>query len=632
MSCHGVASLRCLGRPSRARPQRGSRYLNTSRRQRVTDLWSPRPKVEPDGSHPRNATNLLVDAGYIRQAYAGIFHLLPLGLRVLNKVERLIDKHMQSVGASKVSLSAISSQKLWDQSGRLANGSEMFKFEDRGKLKWLLAPTHEEEITTLLKTEIINDQHLPVRLYQVGRKYRDEQRPRGGLLRGREFIMKDLYTFDATPEDAEQTYQVIRQAYRNLFSELAVPFIEARADSGNMGGSLSHEFHFPNDSGEDTLLTCDICDHSRNEEFVTATHRTVKEIESSGETIQTGTALPVEVRDYISSNSSTLIRVIRPTDPATEHPYASTDLNTFAIKESVEDVTDVHTGVEEHQAVQMFEEHLRKYNKKDDEASQLVYLIDKRVTEEQVHARTQQDLKQFDGRNTRRFIVQSANNAEVPINLISARDGDSCPSCSEGKLQVHKAIEIGHTFHLGTRYSSKLGLNLLPKHKGGQRIPVEMGCHGIGVTRLLAASVSCLSDPGQEEIRWPRAIAPYDVIICTGSNKPEALEAAHQLYDVLTQSASAVPGVETLDVVLDDRTDRNYAKKLKEANFIGYSVIIMLGKSLEKGAAHVICPSSGVEEDRPLNEVPDMVHAILKELSSSPAEGLAELEAPIGSV
>lgn len=550
----------------------------------------------------------------------------------MNKVERLIDKHMQSVDASKVSLSAISSQKLWDQSGRLATGSEMFKFEDRGKSKWLLAPTHEEEITTLLKNEIINDQHLPVRLYQIGRKYRDEQRPRGGLLRGREFIMKDLYTFDASPEDAEKTYQLIRQAYRNLFAELAVPFLEARADSGNMGGSLSHEFHFPNDSGEDTVITCDICDYSRNEEFVTSTHRMVKEIENSGEDIRADTALPVEVRDYISADGSTLTRVLLPIDRETNHPYPYTDINTFAVKESMEDVSDVHTGIEEHQAVQMFEEHIRKHNKRDDEVSQLVYLVDKRVTEEQIRTRTQQDLEHFDGKHTRRFVVQSADGAEVPINLISARDGDPCPSCSEGKLQVHKAIEIGHTFHLGTRYSSRLGLNLLPKHKGGQRIPVEMGCHGIGVTRLLAASVSCLSDPGQEEIRWPRAIAPYDVIICTGSNKYETTQAAHQLYDVLTQSKPVAPNGQTLDVVLDDRADRSYAKKVKEASFIGYPVIVMLGKSLEKGAAHVICPSSGVEEDRALDEIPDMIRALLKDLSQASPEGLAELEPSSGSI
>ena len=278
MNCHVSSRVSRIGLVVPFRQPCSHRPVSTATRQRVASIWSPRPKVESDGTGPRNATSLLVDAGYIRQAYAGVYQLLPLGLRVLTKLEALIDKHMQSVGASKVSLSAISSQALWQASGRLSNGSEMFKFKDRTGSKWLLAPTHEEEITTLLKNEIIAEQHLPVRLYQIGRKYRDEQRPRGGLMRGREFIMKDLYTFDSTPEHAAETYRDVRHAYRNFFTELAVPFVEARADSGNMGGNLSHEFHFPDDTGEDTVITCDSCGHARNEEFVPPTQRLVSDI------------------------------------------------------------------------------------------------------------------------------------------------------------------------------------------------------------------------------------------------------------------------------------------------------------------------------------------------------------------
>ncbi|ETN42068.1 proline-tRNA ligase [Cyphellophora europaea CBS 101466] len=527
---------------------------------------------------------------------------------------------MQSVGASKLSLSSISSQKLWEQSGRLTKGSEIFKFEDRAKAKWLLTPTHEEEITTLLKSEIFNEQHLPIRLYQIGRKYRDEQRPRGGLLRGREFLMKDLYTFDATPAHAKETYQIIRQAYSNLFEELGVSFFEVRALSGDMGGNLSHEFHIPSKVGEDTVIICNECDHSRNEEFVSVTNRTIKEVHSSDEALKTPPAISVDVRDYVNANGSTLARVILPMDPHTTHPYASTELNTFAVKEAMEDFGDIHTGIEEHKAVQMFEQHVRT-KATDENAAQLVYVVDKRVTEEQIRHRTQQDMKEFGGSQTRRFVVQSDGEGPVSIDLISARTGDACPECKTGTLHVHKAIEIGHTFHLGTRYSAKLGLNLLPKHKGGERVPVEMGCHGIGVTRLLAAAVASKveEDAGDsDDILWPRTIAPYDVVICTVSKKPESLEAAHQLYDRLVapsvvQSQPHLPSA-PLDVVLDDRQDQNYRRKLREATFIGYPIIVALGKSLEKGAAEIICPSFGHRQDVPLEGVPAAVTGLVQDL------------------
>jgi prolyl-tRNA synthetase len=607
------------------------RDVSTATRQRITDLWSPRAKVDVEGSSPRNATSLLIDAGYIRQAYAGVYQLLPLGLRVLTKLEALIDKHMLSVGASKVSLSAFSSQELWEASGRLANGSEMFKFKDRGGSKWLLAPTHEEEITTLLRNEIIDEKHLPVRLYQIGRKYRDEQRPRGGLLRGREFIMKDLYTFDSTPENAAETYQAIRQAYRNFFNELAVPFVEARADSGNMGGDLSHEFHFPDRSGEDTIITCDTCGHSRNEEFVPVSQRTVSDANdprsrqsfSTARPAETGEFAtgvdPVQVRDYVSMDDSTLVRVILPVDTANGLPYTSSDINTFAVKEAMSDVTEVNTGVEEYQAVQKFEEHLRRH-KKDNEESRLVYLVDKRVTTDQVSTRLQHDAKQFEDLHHRRLIVQSVDGTETPINIISMRNGDPCPGCGND-LRVQKAIEIGHTFHLGTRYSSKLDLALLPKHKGGERVPVEMGCHGIGVTRLLAASVSCLSGESKEKIIWPRAIAPYDAVICVVSAKPEVVGIADQLYDSLAtgpvEGGTAATGA--LDVALDDRAGRNYGKKITEAQLLGYTMTIMLGNfTAEKQLARLHCPPLNIEEDVPLENVVEKTKECMFRLQRSP--------------
>lgn len=617
MKCHAINSLRRSSRAHRFGSQHGCKSISTVHRQRVTDLWRPSRTRAPDGPDPRSVTTALIDAGYVRQASAGIFHLLPLGLRVLSKLERLIDKHMQSLGASKLSLASISKQSLWETSGRLANNAEMFKFGDRSGTKLLLAPTHEEEITTLLVNEIWHDNHLPLRLYQIGRKYRDEQRPRGGLLRGREFVMKDLYTFDATPQHAAETYQAVRQAYRNFFSELAVPFIEARADSGNMGGDLSHEFHFPHETGEDTVITCDNCGFSRNEEFVAATQSTVKHVEGADQASEPPTSSPVGVRDYISYDRATLTRIILPINETTGQPYASTDINTFAVKEAMSEMTDVNTGVEEYRAVRMFEERIKNH-KQDQELSQLVYLVDSRVTSEQLKARTQQDMTHFQELHSRRFVVQSASDAAMPINLISTRDGDPCPDCLEA-VRVRKAIEIGHTFHLGTRYSSALNLTLLPSHKKAERKAVEMGCHGIGVTRLLAASVSCLSDVTKDEINWPRAIAPYDVVICDAIRPGQGTDTMHRLYDELVghTTADLVQGTEPLDVVLDDRANRNYLQKLQEAKTLGPSVIVMLGGVRQRRGIQVLCPRLAIEEDLPQEAVAARVRSLIAELSKA---------------
>lgn len=238
-------------------------------RNRLSNVFVPTQRRPADLSGPENGHDLLIRAGFLRQAYSGIFHLLPLGLRVQNKIERLIDKHMLRLGASKVSLSTISSEELWQRSRRLDKGrtSELLRFADRKGAKYLLSPTHEEEITTIIANAVHSYKELPLRLYQVSRKYRDEPRPRQGLLRGREFLMKDLYTFDVTEDAARQTYEEVREAYVAFLEELKLPFLVARADSGNMGGTLSHEYHFASPQGEDTIINCDKCELSMNEEL-----------------------------------------------------------------------------------------------------------------------------------------------------------------------------------------------------------------------------------------------------------------------------------------------------------------------------------------------------------------------------
>ncbi|KPI35127.1 Proline--tRNA ligase [Cyphellophora attinorum] len=641
MNLHGSVVRAFRGQCSKwqAFGNRSQHSLTPDHRERLSQLWVPHvasQKWEPGAKEPRDATTLLEDAGYIRKAYSGIYQYLPLGVKVLDKIERLIDHHMRSVGASKLSLSSFSSEKKWATSGRLANSTEIFQFQDRNKSKWLLAPTHEEEICTLLHSRINLHGQLPVRLYQIGRKYRDEQRPRGGLLRGREFIMKDLYTFDTSAEAAKDTYELVREAYNNFFADLGIPYLEARADSGNMGGNLSHEFHLPHHSGEDDVITCSSCGENRNEEFVPPTSRMIEYVKAPDFLAQDSTVSPSKVRDYISVKNDILIRVLIPSQASEGESIASADVNPYAVKEAMDDIAEVNTGLEEHQVMQKFEDYRGKGKR-----GRVAYLVDKRVTAEQLRMRIQQDLKNYGGENTQRLIVRTLQNEgpdgaahdsnalsgsiRRPIDLLKLKEGDECPHCLEGKVEVHKAIEIGHTFHLGTGYTSLLGPKKPIPHPGPREhmtTPLEMGCHGIGVSRLMAAAAACLSP--KDAIQWPKIIAPYTVLVGDAVEKTAKSSIADaispsaealSLYDDIAQQLDDIePGRGYLkpDVVLDDRLS-DYKHMSNSAIFTGYPIIVMLGRAArDRGIAELICAQAGLREEVPLNNVPKAVGRLLK--------------------
>ncbi|KAK4938940.1 hypothetical protein LTR10_020688 [Elasticomyces elasticus] len=572
-----------------------TRWSHTDSRQRLSDFWIPTVNVQRQDAAP-DATQLLIRAGYLRQAYAGIFQMLPLGLRVQEKLEGLIDKHMRSAKASKVSLSSLTSKALWQQSGRWKPGAEFFAFKDRKDSEWLLAPTHEEEITTLVADVVQNRQQLPVRLYQISRKYRDEKRPRGGLLRGREFLMKDLYTFDATPQEAHKTYDDIKVAYRNFLDELTVPYIEARADSGDMGGNLSHEYHFPNVAGEDIVIACTDCQYARNEEFVSQQPYPPQVIKEAPTPTKNAESLLQD--DFLSLTGRSLVRAIAPSN--------GRSLNSYAIKAALKGILDIDSGLEEPLP---FFEGLVATSAKESSTNKpsIYYLLDSRVDPQCITHLIANDMAQFSPAKVNFYTISAADNG---INLLKLQDGDPCPECHKGTLKLHKAIEIGHTFHLGTRYSSKLGLAV--RHPSSQEpIPVEMGCHGIGVSRLIAAVASCLSD--EAGLNWPRVIAPFEAVVIVQTSKAERLQAAEKIHDDLAQAGSSHPDG-PVDVILDDRPDQGLGWKLKDADMIGYPVIIVVGKSFDQGKVEVQCRRLKIKQDVDIDGVAQFVHSLLKQL------------------
>jgi prolyl-tRNA synthetase len=491
------------------------------------------------------------------QAHSGLFHLLPLGLRVQSKLEALIDTHMQSIGASKASLSSLTTEALWRQSGRYTANSEFLRIKDRRESGFLLSPTHEEEITALVAGMVHSYKDLPLRLYQTGRKYRDEKRPRGGLLRAKEFMMKDLYTFDSTPAAALETYDSVRRAYAAIFDALKLPYLVAAADSGNMGGKLSHEYHFASPKGEDTVWSCSKCDYIANEEVL-------EKRPSSHE------APEPCIFEGISTDHKTRIQIQLPSTSGapTDWENITHHVNLHAVKRLLAQLhpgVDIDTGIE---------------------ATTLAPLL-KSITSPGI-------------------VLDSTDTSTR--DLTSIIPGSGCPNCPTGDIAPQKAIEVAHTFHLGTRYSKPLGA-LVALPDGKTRVPMEMGCHGIGISRLVGAIASLLAD--EKGLNWPRVVAPYEAIILTTAQVGDG--EAGEVYDAL--SSGSGEGKEGVDVVLDDRPDKNLGWKLRDADLIGYPVLLVLGRGWrERREVEVQCRRLGVKQDVGVGQLRDFVGGILEKL------------------
>ncbi|KAI0106235.1 class II aaRS and biotin synthetase [Nemania sp. FL0031] len=584
-------------------------FEGTSFFSRLSSFWLVTGGIAPTEREDGNAK--LARAGYLRQSHPGIFHMLPLGVRVQAKLEALIDKHMSQLGASKVSLSSISSQALWKKTNRLDGyGQELFRFTDRKDGPYILAPTHEEEITKLVANSVRSYKSLPLRLYQIGRKYRDEIRPRHGLLRGREFVMKDLYTFDHSLQSALKTYEEARAAYSKLFDELKLPYLVAEASSGDIGGDLSHEYHLPLQMGEDNVISCTDCNYVANEELATARlipHQSESPADNVAARIWRG----------ISKDRKTLVNVWYPA------PFVDADINPYALKSIL---PGLDSSLEN--ALPLWESTLSSSSSSTgNQRPQLLSIIDSRLGEKFVNGLINEpnqfpilsdeslvELSQLDHQ-----YVTSTNGE--PVNTIRIRDGDHCPRCTSGKLKIQKAIELGHTFHLGTKYSEALDArvqvpsNLIDDNQADHtnsnsmtRVPMQMGCHGIGVSRIIGAVAEHLAD--NRGLNWPRAIAPFEVVVIPGKNTEE--EDINTVTNSLTRSS---PNLPPIDLVLDDRVGASLSWKMNDADLIGYPVIVVIGRQWKtERLCEVQCRRLGSPQSVPLDELRGHVDSLLAQL------------------
>lgn len=510
---------------------------------------------------------LLVKAGMIRKLVSGVYSYLPLGYRVIRKIEKIVREEMDRAGSQELLMSAIQPAELWQASGRWDNfGPEMFKLKDRNDRKFCLGPTHEEYFTNLIKDEIKSYKQLPLNLYQIQTKYRDEKRPRFGLIRGREFIMKDAYSFDKDEEGLKEAYLNMWTAYEKVFDRLKLRYKVVEGDSGAMGGSDSHEFMAMSEVGESLVAYCDSCDYAATDEKAKVVYELeVKdEDELQMEKIHTPNVGTIEelaeflgicannfVKSLIYKYEDEIIVVMIPGDRELNIIKLCNSLGIaeheleLADAETVEEVTGAKVGFAGPIGLK----------------KKVRLILDSRVTK----------MKNFVvGANETDYHIKNVNygrdfTGEVVEDLLVIKQGDRCPNCG-AILKLDRGIEVGNIFQLGTKYSKSLGATFLDEN--GKEKPFVMGSYGIGVTRSMSAIIEQNHD--ENGIIWPLVVAPYHVIITViNTKKEEQMALGEKLYSELEDAG--------LEVLLDDRKERA-GVKFNDRDLIGIPIRITVGK------------------------------------------------------
>ncbi len=518
---------------------------------------------------------LMLRAGLIRKLAAGLYTWLPLGLRVLRKVEHIVREEMDRSGALEVLMPTVQPAELWQESGRWEQyGPELLRMHDRHDREFCYGPTHEEIITELARNELRSYKQLPVNFYQIQTKFRDEIRPRFGVMRAREFLMKDAYSFHLSRESLQQTYQVMHETYSRIFSRCGLDFRPVAADTGSIGGSASHEFHVLADSGEDAIAFSTESDFAANVELAEAvapagTSPTPEKEMSLVETPQAKTIqeLVEQFDQPIEKTVKTL--VVKASDEIESDLLAllvrgDQELNEFKA-EKLPQVASPLCFAEEAEiraAVGAGPGSLGPVN------LPIPYVVDRSVAKmADFSAGANQDGKHYFGINWGRDLPQP----ETVADLRNVREGDPSPD-GKGKLTIARGIEVGHIFQLGKKYSDAMKASVLDEN--GKAVVMTMGCYGIGVTRVVAAAIEQHHD--DKGIVWPIALAPFQVALCPmkmgKSNRVR--EAVEQLYTEL-QSAG-------IDVLLDDR-DVRPGFMFADMELIGIPHRIVIGeKSLDE--------------------------------------------------
>ncbi len=539
---------------------------------------------QPPKDAEATSHKLMIRAGLVRQLSSGIYNYLPLGQRVLKKIMALVRDEMDRAGGVEIMMGALHPAELWKRTGRYESlGDDKFAFKNRAGQEYVLAPTHEECVTSLIGETVNSYRQLPVTVYQIQTKFRDEARPRFGIVRSKEFIMKDAYSFDVDEAGLNKSYEAMYGAYERIFRRAGLTFEIVQADPGLMGGNFSHEFMLLADFGEDVIAKCNLCDYRASRDIAAYRPRSAKSSDTTVpkpekfDTPQLKTIEEISTAFKIKSNTMiksliyivddepilVLIRGDHEANEAKIRRIAGGTNIRLATPEEIEKTTGAPLGFVG--PVGLNTEKIRIFS--DSDVMSIVSAVTG-ANEKDRHIRNVSPARDFtpSAVGDIRYVVES----------------DNCPACATGKLKLLRAMEIGHVFKLGTRYSKPLKAHFLGKE--GTELPFIMGCYGIGVNRIMAGAIEQHHD--DNGIKWPEAIAPYQIQILTvNQSHDESRKIAEQIYEKLEKSGA--------EVLFDDRDERA-GVKFNDADLIGVPTQVIIGeKNLKEGKIEVKNRSTG---------------------------------------
>jgi len=542
---------------------------------------------------------LLLRAGMIRKLASGVYTYLPLAVKVLKNIETIVREEMDAIDSQECLMSALCPSELWKETGRWDDfGPEMFRLHDRHNREFCLGPTHEEVFTNLIRHELKSYKQLPLSLYQIQTKYRDEKRPRFGLMRGREFTMKDAYTFDRDEDGMRKSYFDMWGAYENIFNRCNLDFKVVEGDSGAMGGSDSHEFIALSDVGETEIVFCNSCDYAATDEKAACSYKIESdETPKAIEKVHTPDVKTIDelekffnvpksnfIKTLLYSAGEETVAVLIPGDRELNEVKLLNQLNVLgheleiAAPEVVKDVTSAEVGFAGPIGLK---ENVR-------------ILIDERIPMMK---------NSIIGANETDYHLMNANfdtdfGGEVVGDLVMAKAGDLCPKCGE-KMSVERGNEVGNIFQLGTKYSKALNATFLDEN--GKEQLIVMGSHGVGVSRTLAAIIEQHHD--EHGIVWPLSVAPFHVIITVVNSKKEEQQALGlKLYETLKASG--------IKVILDDRRERA-GVKFADAELIGIPLRVNVGRDASESLVEFKLRSGGDKEVISADDVLTKVQSLL---------------------
>ncbi|MCT7549318.1 proline--tRNA ligase [Aliarcobacter butzleri] len=567
---------------------------------KFSKMFIPTTKETPnDATLPSH--QYLVRGGFIAQTGAGIYDFMPLGKIVLEKIRTIVKEEMDEAGANEVQFGFVTPLTLWQESGRATTmGAEMLRFKDRKNGEFVLSPTNEEAVVNMVKNRITSYKDLPLHLYQINTKFRDEARPRFGLMRGREFLMKDGYSFHSSEEDLVREFNLMEATYKKIYTKLGLDFRVVAADSGAIGGSGSKEFHVIADSGEDTLVVCDSCDYGANIEAATRKPKTYNfERKSDSKKIHTPNTKTIEeVANFLNISKEQTIKAVIKKAIYEE----KTQIVIFFVRGSDElEETKACNAVNALELIDTSEDDIKEaglvagYCGVFNLPSNINFIIDLELKDE---------IGLACGANEEDYHLVNNDLSTLKdvkyYDLISVQEGDICACCG-GKLSYTKGIEAGHIFQLGTKYSSAMNANFLDEN--GKAKPFIMGCYGIGVSRLVAAVIEQNHD--DKGCIWTKATAPFMVdIIVSNSKKEEETKVGEELYSKLKQA-----GIST---ILDDRINARFGFKMSDFELLGFPYAVVIGKKLEDGLVEIVDRKTLEKIDVKVDEVISKILELVK--------------------